>query len=323
MSQVHNTNTVIPIAGRLRYFLDEWLHITSDETILSWVKGYHIPFYCEPFQTSTTKSRSYAHIESNIIDKCIMELLESGFISTCTPCEKQFISLIFTVPKTNGKHRLILNLKDLNKFVQVRHFKMEDYRTALKLIDKNCYMTTLDLKDAYFLLPVAKSDRIYLRFTWSSKKFMNQLFQYNVLPFGLCTSPYVFTKLLKPVLHHLRSLGHLSVNFLDDFLCIGNSFENCIDNLETTRDLLCKLGFLINEDKSQIYPKKKCTFLGFTFDSKNMCLTIPSDKKKRIKLFTKKLLNTKQCTIRNFASYLGLLTSACPAVKYGGLHKII
>lgn len=194
---------------------------------------------------------------------------------------------------------------------------MEDYRTAIKLIDHNCYMASIDLKDAYFLVAIAKSDRIYLRFTWNSKRYNNQLFEFNVLPFGLCTAPYVFTKLLKPALHYLRSLGHLSVNYIDDFLCIGNSYKSCLNNVAATQELLIKLGFLINTDKSKIHPNKKCLFLGFIFDSRNMSLTLPLEKKKRIKLMSNKLLNTNTCTIRELARFIGLLTSACPAVKYG------
>lgn len=310
----------IPVAGRLRYYFHEWLHITNDKTILSWVNGYKIPFCSEPWQTSLPKCRSLTLKESDIIDDCISELLESNFISPCIPCKKQFISPVFTVPKPNGKHRFILNLKELNKFIYVNHFKMEDYRTALKLLDKDCYMATLDLKDAYFLLPIAEEDRIWLRFYWNSKCYNNQLFQFNVLPFGLCTAPYVFTKLLKPVLHYLRSLGYLSVVYLDDFLCIGDSFVNCFNNIQITRELLIKLGFIINENKSQLYPKQQCTFLGFIFDTNNLSLSLPSEKKNRIKLLADKLMKTRKITIREFARFLGLLTSACPAVKYGWVY---
>lgn len=247
-------------------------------------------------------------------------MLEAGFISCCTPCEKQFISPIFTIPKRNGKHRFILNLKELNKFIILNHFKMEDYRTALKLIDKNYFMATIDLKDAYFLVPVAESDRVYLRFYWNSELFRDRLFEFNVLPFGLCTAPYMFTKLLKPTLEYLRSLGYLSVNYIDDFLCIGDSFSNCLNNVETTKTLLEKLGFIINNTKSNSEPNKVCTFLGFVFDSSKMCLTLPAEKRNRIKQLSNKFLNKKKCTIREFASYTGLLTSACPAVKYGWVY---
>lgn len=84
--------------------------------------------------------------EKSIINNCIEELLEAGHVSTCSPCDGQFLSPIFSVPKPNGKHRFILNLKALNKFVDVEHFKMEDYWTAIKLLKKDDYMASIDLK---------------------------------------------------------------------------------------------------------------------------------------------------------------------------------
>lgn len=82
--------------------------------------------------------------------KIIDSLKKIGAISECAPCMGQFISSTFLVPKPNGKKRLILNLKILNTHIQTDHFKIEDLRTAVKLMTQNCYMATCDLKDAYF-----------------------------------------------------------------------------------------------------------------------------------------------------------------------------
>ena len=41
---------------------------------------------------------------------------------------------------------------------------MEDIRTASRLIQRHYYMATVDLRDAYFALPIQPSDRKYLRF---------------------------------------------------------------------------------------------------------------------------------------------------------------
>ena len=60
-------------------------------------------------------------------------------------------------------------------------------------------MSTLDLKDAYYLIPVDERSRKFLRFG-----FGRELYQFTCLPFGLCTSPHVFTKLMKPVINNLR-----------------------------------------------------------------------------------------------------------------------
>ena len=56
-----------------------------------------------------------------------------------------------------------LNLKPLNEFVSYHHFKMDTIQTALKLMRPGSFMTSVDLKDAYYSVPVAKEDRKYLK----------------------------------------------------------------------------------------------------------------------------------------------------------------
>lgn len=300
----------------MTYFYDKWCELTDDLTILDWVQGYKIPFIDKPVQMIEPQNNTgYTDSQIKIIDECILDLLQSEFISPCTFCEGQFISPIFTVPKPNGSHRFILNLKELNKFVKVNHFKMEDYRTALKLLYVDYYMCTIDIQDAYFLLSVDKNDRKMLRFRWGP-----QLYEFNVLPFGLCTAPFVFTKLMKPILEYLRSSGLLSVNYLDDFLCVGSSYEECLFNVNTTCTILQSLGFIINNKKSVLIPKNVCKFLGFVFNTKDMTISLPDEKKQRILNKVSALMCKNKCTIRYFAEFIGLLTSACPAVSYGWMY---
>lgn len=192
----------------------------------------------------------------------------------CTPCQGQYISKIFMIPKPNGKKRFILNLKSLNKFIDVQHFKLEDLRTAIKLISENCYISTLDCKDAYFLVKIHEDSKKYLRF-----KFDSNLYEFNVLPFGISTAPYVFTKIMKPVAKLLRSKGYLSTFYLDDILLIGNTYDSCLQNINELARLLTSLGFLINMEKTDFIPKTFCRFLGFNIDSINMEISLPLEKR--------------------------------------------
>lgn len=74
-------------------------------------------------------------------------------------------------------------------------------------------------------------------------------------------------------------------------------------------------------DKSSLVPSKKCKFLGFIFDTRNMILTLPTEKKRVIK---EKILffidKVHKCKLREFARLIGLLISACPAIKYSYLY---
>lgn len=107
-----------------------------------------------------------------------------------------------------------------------------------------------------------------------------------VLPFGLSTAPYIFTKILRLVMTSLREEGCCSVVYLDDFLFIGSSRDECLRNLNLAQGLLPSLGFLINysNNKSQLEPSRKCKYLGFIFDSVAQSIAIPPTRKH--KLFT-------------------------------------
>lgn len=171
----------------------KWTQITSDKTTLSWVNGYKIPFTSKPVQKSEPKERRWSAEEMLNVRNLLLELEEKGATRRCRHNPDQFVSDIFLAQKPNGKYRLILNLKNLNRFITTKHFKLEDGRTVTKLMNQNCFMASLDLKDAYYLVPMHRSSQRYLRF-----KFGNTLFEFTCLPFGLNTAPYVFTKILKP-----------------------------------------------------------------------------------------------------------------------------
>lgn len=192
---------------------------------------------------------------------------------------------------------------------------MEDLRAARNLISRNAYMSTLDLKDAYFLIPISIPSRKYLRF-----RFNGILYQFRCLPFGLSTSPYIFTKIMKPVINFLRLKGWLSIIYLDDILCISNSYKLCYDNVNFTIKLLEKLGFIINYKKSSITPSKRCKYLGFILDSEKYSVDLPTEKKYQILKILNRFETGKQYKIRSFAQILGTLVAASPAVEYSKVY---
>lgn len=178
-------------AGRLKLFYKSWKDITSEKRILSYVKGLSIPFCKQPRQRIIPKERLFSLAEQTKIKIGIEHLLNVGAISRVKPIKGQFISHIFTRQKKDGSYRIILNLKPLNKYVEEYHFKLEDHKTVVKLINQNYFMVTLDLQDAYLLVPINKRHRKFLRF-----RFNNILYEYNCMPFGLSCAPLVFTKLI-------------------------------------------------------------------------------------------------------------------------------
>lgn len=251
----------------------------------------------------------------NLISVEIDKLLHLGAIQRCSTVKGQFLSSIFLHPKSDGSWRFILNLKKFNKFAFSTHFKLEDLRTTTKLMTPGCFMATIDLKNAYYMISIKESDRKYLRFL-----FQDKLYEFKCLPFGLSTAPYVFTKIMKPVMCHLRSLGLLSVTYLDDILCLADSYEECLQNVLTTKTLLESLGFIINIDKSCLQPKQYCQYLGFILNSVQFSLTLTQKKILSICKNLGRIRSKERCKIMEFSQLLGTLVAACPAVEYGWLY---
>ena len=61
---------------------------------------------------------------------------------------------------------MILNLKALNQYVEYNHFKMETIWIAVSMMKPGCYMAIIDIKDAYYCVPINKVHQKYLKFKW-------------------------------------------------------------------------------------------------------------------------------------------------------------
>lgn len=82
-----------------------------------------------------------------------------------------YISNIFTRPKKDGGHRIILNLISLNNDIEHINYKMDTLKSAINLVKKDCYFASIDLKDAYYSVAVQPSDRKYLQFFLEEELF--------------------------------------------------------------------------------------------------------------------------------------------------------
>ena len=191
---------------------------------------------------------------------------------------------------------------------------MENMINVLGLIKKNCYMASIDLKDAYFTVNVDQKFRKYLRFYWN-----NQLYEFIGMPNGLTSAPREFTKILKPIFAKLRTEGYVSVYYLDDTWLMGTSKEECELNVERTCQELTSCGFIINVEKSAFEPSQQIQFLGFCIDSVTMKITLPTEKKIKIKVTCQEILLEKMVTIRSVAKVIGNLVACFPAVEHGEL----
>ena len=199
----------------------------------------------------------FTDAQQTIIDTEIAKFLNKRIIKPSEHDRGEFISPIFTTPKKDGSHRVIFNLKALNASVTYYHFKMDTLETAIRLMTPGCFMTSIDLKDAYYSVPMALEHQKYLKFVWR-----NQLYAFTCLPMGLTSSPRIFTKILKPVFATLRAkFGHSCLGYIDDSLNLADSYAETERATLHAVELLISLGFMIHPEKSiLISPRRLLNF---------------------------------------------------------------
>ena len=301
-------------AGNLSQNIENWRAITSDKEILGTVAGMPIEFIDIPPRL-TMPTNSVSKEEETHILREIQTLSLKGVIKECPTDIQGAVSPIFLRMKSDGTYRLILNLKKTNEYVEKLHFKMDTIHTVLSLVTPNCYLSSIDIKVAYYSVRINECDQKYLKF-----QFNGQHYQFTCLPNGLSSGPRKFTKLMKAPLAELRKRGHLVSAFIDDLINFGDSYEDCLINLAETIALLQKLGFIIHPDKSHLTPTQEITFLGFVINSNSMTISLTEEKSKNIVQECKAVLSMGKIKIRHVARIIGKLIATFPAVKYGPLH---
>jgi hypothetical protein len=301
-------------AGTLRNHVEFWKSITSDPIIIGMILGTKIELEQDVIQTELPEPYNFPQSKMDKIDSEIKKLLSKGVIIKSDNYPPGYVSNIFTREKADGTLRLILDLSDFNNYVTYRHFKMENLASAINLMTENCYMASIDWKDAYYSVPIALAFQKYLRFEWDG-----QLYNYTCYPNGLSSAPRNFTKITKVLFSELRKQGHLSTNYIDDCLLLGSSKQVCKENVRATVQISENAGFVVHPDKSKLEPETKIEYLGFQLDSKRMTVRLTDSKAEKFKTAVGNVLGKKYLTIRQLSQIVGTMVASFPGVKYGQL----
>ena len=123
------------------------------------------------------------------------------------------------------------------------------------------YGASIDLKDAYWHVPIHPRFRKYLGFSLGGIKYC-----FKALPFGLNIAPRIFTKISKAILKEVRRRGVLALVYIDDWLVWGPSYQECRRAVQIVLEVLEKRGFIVNMTKSCLTPNKVIQWLGVTWN---------------------------------------------------------
>ena len=116
-------------------------------------------------------------VQNLVSNRCVVRVNEKPYM--CNP--------LSVLSNSTGKLRLVLNLRYLNQFLHVSHFKYEGLRVAALIFEKNDYLIKFDLKSGYHHIDFHVEHQKYLGFQWDTITTINY-HVFTVLPFGLSTA---------------------------------------------------------------------------------------------------------------------------------------
>ena len=175
-----------------------WMNtLKASEFVLGIIRsGYRLPFIRFPPSVCVRNHHSALENTSFVSDS-IQELLLANCIVESGSCPS-VCSPLQVVTNAKEKHRLVIDLRYIHQYLNQYKFKYEGLNVIASLFRQNDCMITFDFKSGYHV-DINVDSWPYLVFSWQTSGDYRRYFMFRVLPFGLSTACYVFTKLLRPL----------------------------------------------------------------------------------------------------------------------------
>ncbi|GBM65529.1 Retrovirus-related Pol polyprotein from transposon 297 [Araneus ventricosus] len=221
-------------------------------------------------------------------DHLVKEMLDNGIIEESSG---PWALPILLVEKKNASTRFCVDYRKLNEIMKKDSYPLPRIDDTLDALNGSQWFTTLDLKSGYWQVEIRPDCREKTAFTTEQG-----LWQFKVMPFGLCNTPATCERLMKTVLHRLSSKACLV--YLDDVI-VGQTFEEHLNNLRKVFQKLHKANLKLSPKKCRFF-QKEVPYLGHVISTEG----IKSDPEK----FKTIVDWPRSETVQDLRSFLGLCT---------------
>ena len=243
------------------------------------------------------------------VKKHIQDLLDKDIIQHSN---SPYASPIVLVRKKNGELRMCVDYRKLNAKTRRDAFPLPRIDESLDVLQGATYFTTLDLASGYHQIAMEEKDRHKTAFITPFG-----LYEYKRMPFGLCTAPSTFQRLMNSGMHDL--LFQVLLVYLDDILVYSRTFQEHLERLRKVFTRLRELGLKLNPEKCN-FCQKSVKYLGYTVSAGG--IATDEDKIKAVKQWPTPYTLKDLRSFLGFASYYRRFVPGFAKIA-GPLHALV
>ena len=188
------------------------------------------------------RMRKVSQVEDQVINKEVKEMHQNKIIR---PSKSAWASPVVLVRKPDGSIRFCVDYRKLNSVTKKDVYPLPRMDDILERLAGKKMFTTLDMASGYWQIEIDEKDKEKTAFICSAG-----LYEYNVMPFGLCNAPATFQRMMDNLLQDLN--WEAGRDYIDDIIIGSNKFE---DHIQDLRNLFVKIRQVNLKIKLS-----KCTF---------------------------------------------------------------
>jgi hypothetical protein len=193
------------------------------------------------------------------MEEALDGLIQQGVVErSCSP----WTSAIVLVKKKDGSTRCCVDYRAVNNITVKDSYPLPRMDDILDSLIGATWFSTLDMKSGYHQVRVAKEDKPKTAFS-----FGQGLWQFRVMPFGLCNAPATFERLMERILEGLH--WKTALVYLDDVIVYGSSFQQELQRLSEVFSRFRAANLRLNPKKCHLF-QKEVSYLGHIVSEKGV-----------------------------------------------------